>query len=131
MFALILHIVILALPFFLNGIVLCNTALVLGLAYLGSNVITTFMFSSGLLKMCTDICCRDERKWCKMIWFVTFVLQILVTFVFWIGSDFNMLLAVGRFFEGVLVFMVIVFWIILKRTYYYLERTWLNYEKQN
>ena len=28
---------------------------------------------------------------------------------FWIGSDFNMLLAVGRFFEGVLVFMVIVF----------------------
>lgn len=50
---------------------------------------------------------------------------------FLIGSDFNMLLAVGRFFEGVLVFMVIVFWIILKRTYYYLERTWLNYEKQN
>lgn len=131
LFALILHIVILALPFFLNGIVLCNTALVLGLAYLGSNIITTFMFSSGLLKMCTDICCRDERKWCKMTWYVTFVLQILVTFVFWIGSDFNMLLAVGRFFEGVLVFMVIVFWIILKRTYYYLERTWLNYEKQN
>ena len=62
LFALILHIVILALPFFTNGIVLCNTALVLGLAYLGSNVITTFMFSSGLLKMCTDICCRDERK---------------------------------------------------------------------
>lgn len=131
LFALILHIVILALPFFLNGIVLCNTALVLGLAYLGSNIITTFMFSSGLLKMCTDICCRDERKWCKMTWYVTFVLQILVTFVFWIGSDFNMLMAVGRFFEGVLVFMVIVFWIILKRTYYYLERTWLNYEKQN
>lgn len=131
LFALILHLTILALPFFLNGIVLCNTALALGLAYLGSNIITTFMFSSGLLKMCTDICCRDERKWCKMIWFVTFVLQILVTFVFWIGSDFNMLLAVGRFFEGVLVFMVIVFWIILKRTYYYLERTWLNYEKQN
>ena len=80
--------------------------------------------------MCTDICCRDERKWCKMTWYVTFVLQILVTFVFWIGSDFNMLLAVGRFFEGVLVFMVIVFWIILKRTYYYLERTWLNYENK-
>ena len=131
LFALILHLTILALPFFLNGIVLCNTALALGLAYLGSNIITTFMFSSGLLKMCTDICCRDERKWCKMVWYVTFVLQILVTFVFWIGSDFNMLLTVGRFFEGVLVFMVIVFWIILKRTYYYLERTWLNYEKQN
>ena len=32
---------------------------------------------------------------------------------------------------GIPVFMVIVFWIILKRTYYYLERTWLNYEKQN
>ncbi len=103
----------------------------LGLAYLGSNIITTFSSGADFLRCARTFAVEMKEKWCKMTWYVTFVLQILVTFVFRIGSDFNMLLAVGRFFEGVLVFMVIVFWIILKRTYNYLERTWLNYEKQN
>lgn len=124
--ALFLHILILILPFFLNGMVLCNTVMILGLVYLGSILATTLLFSNGLLSMCKDVSCRDERKWCKMIWYVTFILQILVTFVFWIGADFGMLLTVGRFLEGVLVFMVILFWIVLKRAYYQIEESFLN-----
>ncbi len=124
--ALFLHILIFVLPYFLNGITLCNTVLILGLAYLGCLLATTFVFCHGLINMCLDVSCRDERKWCKIIWYVTFILQILVTFVFWIGSDFSMLLTVGRFLECVLIFMIILFWIILKRAYYQIEETFLN-----
>ncbi len=122
--AFILHGTIAALPFFINGLFLCNAAMALGVAYLGSNVLTVFLFVSGLLKMCPDVCCRDERKWCKMIWFITFVLQILVTFVLWLGSDFQALYNLGIFCMYLLVFFIIVFWIVLYRTYDYLENSY-------
>ena len=74
--------------------------------------------------MCPDVCCRDERKWGKITWFIAMVLQILLTFIFWIGSDFNALMVLGYITEGFLVFDIVVFWMILKRVYVYLERSY-------
>lgn len=76
--------------------------------------------------MCPDVCCRDERKWGKITWFVSMVLIVLNTFVFWIGSDYSALQSLGKFSEGLLVIDILIFWIILRRVYYYLEQ---SYEK--
>lgn len=76
--------------------------------------------------MCPDVCCRDERKWGKITWFITMVLQILLTFVFWIGSDFDALKSLGYIIEGFLVLDIVVFFMILKRVYTYLEKSYKN-----
>ena len=123
---LILHIILTLLPFFFNGLFLCNISMVLGLAYLGSIILTTFLFSKGLFLMCPDVCCRDERKWGKIAWFISIVLQILLTFVLWIGSDFSALKSLGYIIEGLLVFDIIMFWLILKRAYIYLEQSYIK-----
>lgn len=123
---LFLHIILKALPFIFNGLFLCNISMVLGMAYLGSIILTTFLFTRGLFSMCSDVCCRDERKWGKIAWFISMVLQILVTFIFWIGSDFGALKNLGYVTEGFLVFDIIMLWLILKRAYIYLERSYMN-----
>ncbi|MCI8955977.1 MAG: hypothetical protein HFG29_03180 [Eubacterium sp.] len=123
---LLLHIIVTLLPFFFNGLFLCNISMVLGIAYLGSIILTTFLFSKGLFLMCPDVCCRDERKWGKISWFISMVLQILLTFIFWIGSDFGALKSLGYMIEGLLVIDIIVFWLILKRAYIYLERSYID-----
>lgn len=123
---LFLHIILKTLPFVCNGLFLCNISMVLGIAYLGSIILTSFLFSKGLFSMCQDVCCRDERKWGKITWFITMVLQILVTFIFWIGSDFSALKSLGYLTEGFLVLDVIIFWFILKRVIFYLERSYID-----
>lgn len=124
LFAIILYSIKFMLPFVTNGLLLCNAAMTIGLAYLICNVTTTFLFTKGLLSMCTDVCCRDERKWCGIIWYMTCILLCLVTFVLWLGSDFKMLYNLGLFFELVLVLLIIIFWTILHRTYDYLESSY-------
>ena len=123
---LFLHIILTLLPFVFNGLFLCNISMVLGIAYLGSIIVTTFLFAKGLFLMCPDVCCRDERKWGKIAWFLSMVLQILLTFVFWIGSDFGPLKSLGYIIEGILIFDIIMFWLILKRAYIYLERSYMD-----
>lgn len=76
--------------------------------------------------MCPQICCRDERKWGKMTWFVSFTLQILTTFVFWLGADFSMLYTLGIILEAILILDIIGFWIILRRVIPYMEDTYLE-----
>ena len=125
--AMILYTIIFMLPFVTNGLILCNIAMTTGLAYLICNVTTTFLFANGLFTMCSDICCRDERKWCKILWYLTCVTHCLVTFVLWLGSDYKMLYNVGLFFEFILVALVIIFWIVLYKTYSYLENSYNNF----
>ena len=60
----------------------------------------------------------------KSSWFITFVLQILITFIFWLGSDFKMLHNLGVLLEGLLVIMVLIFWKILFRAKDYLEASY-------
>lgn len=112
------------LPFIFNGLFLCNLVLVLGLSYLACNLLTVFLFVNSLLGMCQDVCCRDERKWCRICWFISFVLQILTTFIFWLGSDFKMLYNLGIFCEAFLVFDIVLFWIILRRTFDYIQKSY-------
>ena len=120
----ILNGILAILPFIFNGLFLCNLVFVLGLTYLACNLLTVFLFVNGLLSMCQDVCCRDERKWCRICWFISFVLQILTTFVFWLGSDFKMLFNLGLFCEAFLVFDIVLFWIILRRTFDYMQRSY-------
>lgn len=122
----ILHLVITLLPFIMNGLPLCTTGMLMGTTYLACNVLTIFLFTSGLFLMCPQICCRDERKWGKMAWFVSFALQILITFVFWLGSDFSMLYTLGIILEIILILDIIGFWMILKRVISYMENTYLE-----
>lgn len=129
-FAMTLYVIIFMLPFVTNGLFLCNIAMTTGLAYLICNITTTFLFANGLFSMCADICCRDERKWCKILWYMTCIIQCLVTFVFWLGADFKMLYNLGLFFEFVLVLIVIIFWFVLYRTYEYLENSYNNAVKK-
>ena len=61
--SLILSIIIYILPFFVNGILLCNLVFAIGFAYLFAGVITTFFYTHGFLKLAPGIACRDERSW--------------------------------------------------------------------
>lgn len=117
----ILKITIFLLPFIFNGLTLCNITLIMGLFYLAATLLTVSFFTHGLLGMCKDVCCRDERKWCKTCWFITFILQIMITFIFWLGSDLKMLHNLGYFFEAVLIFIILVFWKLLFRTIDYIQ----------
>lgn len=122
----VIHGIITALPFVINGLLLCNAVFVIGMIYLLCIVSTTFMFTSGLLEMCPDVSCRDERKWCKMCWFISCVLQILTTFIFWLGSDFKSLYNLGLFFEFILVIDIIIFLKLLYRTRAHIESFYKN-----
>lgn len=122
----ILHIIITLLPFITNGLLLCNIVMIMGTSYLAVSVLTTFLFTRGLFEMIPDVCCRDERKWGKITWFISFVLQILLTFIFWIGSDFKMLTKLGYIFEAFLVIDIIAFWLIMRRAYQYFENSYMN-----
>lgn len=122
----ILNGIITFLPFAFNGLFLCNLTLIIGLSYLACNLATIFLFVNGLLGMCREVCCRDERKWCRICWFLSFTMQILVTFIFWLGSDFKMLYNLGVFFEALLIFVIILFWLILRRTYDYMQNFYNN-----
>jgi hypothetical protein len=122
----VLNLVLALLPFTINGLRLCTISMLTGTVYLACNVITTFLFASGLFMMCPQICCRDERKWGKMTWFISFTLQILITFIFWLGSDFNALYTLGGVLECFLIADIIGFWLILKRTLPYMEKSYIE-----
>lgn len=123
-FGFILNGILALLPFIFNGLLLCNVTLAIGFTYLACNLITIFIFVNALMSMCGDVCCRDERKWGKTCWFITFVLQILTTFIFWLGADLKMLYNLGWFFEIVLVFVIIIFWAIMRRTEDYIQASY-------
>jgi len=122
----ILNIVLAVLPFIINGESLCIAGMIIGMVYLACNVLTTFLFCGGLFKMCPQVCCRDERKWGKMTWFISFALQILTTFVFWLGSDFGALYTLGQVLEVIMIIDIIGFFIIMKRTLPYLEKSYIK-----
>lgn len=129
--ALIIHGLIVSLPFYSNGLTLCYTVFFVGTGYLITSLLTLYFVINGLFKMCPDISCRDERRWGRMIWYVIFVLQILTTFVFWIGADFHALHTLGLGLEIFNALMVLLFWRILFRATGHIRQTYLNTTSQN
>lgn len=111
----IIHGVIVALPFVVNGLTLCNMAFAIGLSYLGCFALTGFMVSSGFFAMCPGISCRDERKWGKTLSFMILVGQTLITFVYWLSTDHTMLRNVGHFFAAAEVCLIVIFALVMKR----------------
>lgn len=125
--SLILSIIIYILPFFVNGILLCNLVFAIGFAYLFAGVITTFFYTNGFLKLAPGIACRDERGWIKATWYVIVVGFVLATFVYWLGSDYHALIVTGNVFTFVIICLIVVYYLLAKRVLDYINE---NYNSQ-
>ena len=129
----IVHAIILSLPFIMNGIHLTNASFFIGIIYLAINIVTIYFVTAALLKMIPGPWCRDERKWCKILWFASFASQCLATFTFWLGSDFGMLKTLSWVIFGFTIFIQLAFWYIYMRAKDYIRGTYEKYyvEKSN
>lgn len=124
--AIVINFVISLLPFVSNGLTLCNIALLLGILYGACIILTIYFFANGLYIMCTDISCRDERKWCRMIEFVSIILVILSSFVFWLGADYNALTTLGNLCVVLNIILILNFWRLMNRTGFFLEKSYIS-----
>ena len=123
----IVHGIMFALPFIINGIDLVNASFFIGMIYLAINVVTIYLVTAGLLRMIPGPWCRDERKWCKILWFASFASQCLATFTFWLGSDFGMLKTLSWVIFGFTIFIQLAFWYIYMRAKDYIRGTYEKY----
>ncbi len=120
----LIHGVMVSLPFFTNGLLLCNAAFAVGISYLGCFILTGFLISSGFFQMCPGVSCRDERKWGKAIAYMILVEQILITFIYWLSTDYAPLRNLSHFFVFIEVCTIIRLALILKRTVFQLKENY-------
>lgn len=113
----ILKIILSALPLVLNGMLLCNIALGVGISYGAAVIITTFFAYKGFISLIKDTCCRDERIWLNNSWFISMVLFILIAILKWLD-----LYSLAHFFDVVLALDVLIFYILLKRVDEFIAR---------
>lgn len=123
----IVHGIMFSLPFIMNGIHLTNASFFIGMIYLAINIVTIYLVTAALLKMIPGPWCRDERKWCKILWFTSLASQCLATFTFWLGSDFGMLKIVAWVAFGFTIFIQLSFWYVYMRAKDYVRRTYEKY----
>lgn len=105
------------LPFILNGMVLCNLALGVGISYMIATIITTFFGIRGFLALAHDTCCRDERIWINTCWFSSMVITILVLLFTWLD-----LIELRNFFTGINLLLILGIGLILKRVDEFITR---------
>ena len=129
----IVHSIMFSLPFITNGIQLTNASFFIGMIYLTINIVTIYLVTAALLRMIPGPWCRDERKWCKILWFASLASQCLATFAFWLGSDFGMLKTVAWVVFGFTILIQLLFWYIYMRAKDYIRGTYEKYyvEKNN
>ncbi len=127
----IVHGIMFSLPFIINGIDLTNASFFIGMIYLAINIVTIYLVTAALLKMIPGPWCRDERKWCKILWFASFAAQCLATFTFWLGSDFSMLKTLAWVVYGFTIFIQICFWYCFMRAKDYVRGTYEKYYVKN
>ena len=127
----IVHGLMFSLPFIINGIQLTNASFFIGMIYLAINIVTIYLVTAALLKMIPGPWCRDERKWCKILWFASFASQCLATFTFWLGSDFKALQNVSWFIFGFTIFIQLAFWRTYMRAIDYIRGTYEKYYVEN
>lgn len=120
----IVRAIIIALPIFINSLSLVYGAFFLGIIYLMINAITIFIIISGLFAMIPGVWCRDERKWCKIIWYAAFPSQVISTFAFWLGADFTPLTNVAWFGIILAVALYGLFFKVLLRAKDYLNKSY-------
>ena len=123
----IVHGIMFALPFIINGLDLTNASFFIGMIYLAINIVTIYLVTAGLLRMIPGPWCRDERKWCKILWFASLASQCLATFTFWLGSDFVMLENLAWVVYGFTIFIQICFWYCFMRAKDYVRGTYEKY----
>lgn len=128
---LIVHGIMFALPFVINGIDLTNASFFIGMIYLAINVVTIYLVTAALLRMIPGPWCRDERKWCKILWFASFAAQCLATFTFWLGSDFKLLFILSWVIYGFTIFIQLSFWYVYMRAKDYIRGTYEKYYVKN
>lgn len=122
----VLHGVIVALPFVTNGLILTYAAFAVGISYLGAFVLTAYAVSYGIFALSTGAVCRDERRWGKTLSFMIIVGQILITFMYWLGTDHTALRGLAHFFVFVLACFVIGFALVMKRTSYRIKENFIE-----
>lgn len=113
----LLKIILAVLPWFCNGMLLCNLAIGFGISYLAAIIISTFFASKGFIGLIQDSCCRDERLWLNTSWFVSMVLFILIFILKWLD-----LYSMAYFFNVVLVLDVLLFYLLLRRADEFIAR---------
>ena len=124
---LIVHGIVFGLPFIINGIDLTNASFFIGMIYLVINIVTIYLVTAALLKMIPGPWCRDERKWCKILWFASFASQCLATFSFWLGSDFIFLKVTAWIIYGFTILIQLIFWYIYMRAKDYIRGSYEKY----
>ena len=124
---LVVHGIMFSLPFIMNGIHLINASFFIGMIYLAINIVTIYLVTAALLRMIPGPWCRDERKWCKILWFASFASQCLATFAFWLGSDFSYLKVVAWIVFGFTIFIQLSFWYVYMRAKDYIRGTYEKY----
>ncbi|MCR5835298.1 MAG: hypothetical protein K6G88_02185 [Lachnospiraceae bacterium] len=82
--SLILRTIVFALPFIINGSLLCNMAIGFRLSYAISTIVAIFFAIKGFASLAKDACCRDERLWMNACWFTYLVMSLLVIFLKWL-----------------------------------------------
>ena len=115
---------IILLPIFINSLSLVYGAFFLGMIYLLINIITIFLVISGLFAMIPGVWCRDERKWCKIIWYAAFPSQVISTFGFWLGADFTPLRNVAWFGSFLAVVLYVALFKVLLRAKHYIKKSY-------
>ncbi|MBE5958762.1 MAG: hypothetical protein E7254_07875 [Lachnospiraceae bacterium] len=105
-----LRVVVFALPFVLNGSILCNMAIAFRISYAVATILTMWFAIKGFIALSQDSCCRDERLWMNACWFTYTLMSLLVVFLKWLDL-FNM----AYFFIYGQVAVVIVLALILFR----------------
>lgn len=123
----LVHGIMFSLPFIINGIDLTNASFFIGIIYLAINIVVIYLVTAALLRMIPGPWCRDERKWCKILWFASFAAQCLATFTFWLGSDFKLLMILAWVVYGFTIFIQLSFWFIYMRAKDYIRGTYEKY----
>lgn len=117
MIGIILKLTLSSLPFVCNGMLLCNLSMGIGISYIATVIIVIRFATKGFIALLHDTCCRDERIWLNTTWFVSFILFILISLLKWLN-----LYTLAYFFNVILVFDIIIFYILLKRVDEFISR---------
>lgn len=115
-----------SLPFFMNGVMLCHAAFIIGFVYMFANIFTLYLAMTSLLAMIPGVVCRDERKWSKITWVGMLATFIVATFTHWLGADFGMLYTLSNIGYAILLFLIILFWYILLRARHYINKSYIE-----
>lgn len=104
--AIILGLVIELLPFVMNGLQLCNVALLLGIAQVGIGASVMYFVMCGMCDILEDVAFRGDRRALSVSWFLNFILNIIVVFCTWLMLSYYLVLVYNMILFAVTLFFL-------------------------